>query len=434
MREGDDIDHVLRRVLPERAAEGAESVFRDAEPNPFLRYRRFFHAYQAGRARGLSDEDYATIVRTLDDAVARVDGRGFVATPFSPSEILGRGLRLSNTGSIRVKDETGNVSGSHKARHLMGIMLWLEVVERLGTAGEGRGREGNGPPPDLAIASCGNAALAAAVVAKAAGRKLLVFVPPHADPAVLARLADLGAHLTPCPRSEGVPGDPCYHRFREAVAAGALPFTVQGNENGLTLDGGRTLGYEMASVLARKGSRLDRLFVQVGGGALAASIWEGLEEAHRWGVIPSLPRIHTVQTEGAAPLARAYERVRKRLGTPEGEVDPAGLEDALTHAATHRSRYMWPWEETPQSIASGILDDETYDWLSVVRAMLRTGGTPIVVSEATLREAHHLAGTSTGIPVDPTGAAGLAGLLHLQHEGGVDPDESLAVLFTGAQR
>ena len=31
---------------------------------------------------------------------------------------------------VRVKDETGNVSGSHKARHLMGILIYLEVLER----------------------------------------------------------------------------------------------------------------------------------------------------------------------------------------------------------------------------------------------------------------------------------------------------------------
>ena len=61
-----------------------------------------------------------------------------------------------------VKDETGNVSGSHKGRHLMGVLIQLAVIERLGLARPGRRR-------DLAIASCGNAALAAAVVAGAGG-------------------------------------------------------------------------------------------------------------------------------------------------------------------------------------------------------------------------------------------------------------------------
>ena len=82
-----------------------------------------------------------------------------------------------------MKNETGNVSGSHKARHLMGLLIHLEVVERLGLAMR-RGSEGQ----HLAIASCGNAALAAAVVARAAARPLEVFIPTTADPKVVARL------------------------------------------------------------------------------------------------------------------------------------------------------------------------------------------------------------------------------------------------------
>jgi threonine synthase len=34
---------------------------------------------------------------------------------------------------------------------------------------------------------------------------------------------------------------------------------------------------------------------------------------------------------------------------------------------------MWPWEEPPHSVASGILDDETYDWLAVLRGVVAPG-------------------------------------------------------------
>ena len=80
---------------------------------------------------------------------------------------------------------------------------------------------------------------------------------------------------------------------------------------------------------------------------------------------------------------------------------------------------MWPWEEEPRSIAHGILDDETYDWLAVVRGMLETGGSPVVVDEPTLEEANELAREATGIDVDHTGSSGLAGLLHLARQGGL---------------
>ena len=67
-------------------------------------------------------------------------------------------------------------------------------------------------------------------------------------------------------------------------------------------------------------------------------------------------------------------------------VSPALIQDELHYAATHRSEFMWPWEEEPISIATGILDDETYDWLAVVEGMLLTGGVPLVVDEQTLGE------------------------------------------------
>ena len=75
---------------------------------------------------------------------------------------------------------------------------------------------------------------------------------------------------------------------------------------------------------------------------------------------------------------------------------------------------MRVWEEEPKSVATGILDDETYDWRAVVEGMLMTGGRPLVVSEDQLLDAHRLAVPRTTIQVDPTGSSGLAGLLEMR--------------------
>lgn len=378
----DDADHVLVRRIDGIDAE----PFFDPEPNPFVRYRRFTHAWHVAMEIGLPDPGFIALVRDLDMRVANVDGRGFVETPLWQS-----------TDGVWIKDERANVAGSHKGRHLMGLMIWLEIARRI-DPGTSRRR--------LAIASCGNAALAAAVIARAAGRELDVFVPDTAPSAIVARLERLGARVTPCARVAGEAGDPAYLRFREAVAAGALPFTCQGSENGLVIEGGQTLGWELASQLASRDVTLDRLFVQVGGGALASACIAALEEAHALGVIDRLPRIHAVQTAAASPLARAWDRI-----------------DDLDRAIAHRSAVMWPWETAPESIATGILDDETYDWVEVIRGMKRSGGRPVVVSEERLREA------MGSEDVSATGAAGLAGLLELRSE--IAPEESVAVLFTG---
>jgi threonine synthase len=95
---------------------------------------------------------------------------------------------------------------------------------------------------------------------------------------------------------------------------------------------------------------------------------------------------------------------------------------------------MYPWEEEPRSVAHGILDDETYDWLAVVQGMLATGGRPLVVDEEALEDANALADETTGAAVEHTGSAGLAGLLALRATGDVADDERVAVLFTGAVR
>jgi threonine synthase len=416
-RAGDDTDHVLRRVLD---LSKVEFALDESEPNPFVRWRGLLHSFHLAKAHAMSDVAFVELVRCLDDEVAKVDGHGFVVTPFSAFPALS--ARLGTEASIWVKNETGNVSGSHKARHLFGLLVHLEVVERLGMT--------EGPPPPLAIASCGNAALAAAVVAAAGRRRLLVFVPTDAEPAVVDRLRALGAEITVCEREEGVAGDPTYHRLQRAIADGALPFTCQGNENGLAIEGGETLGYEMAAVLAGKG-RLDHVVIQVGGGALASAVAQGLSEAAALGVLGSVPRVHTVQTAGAWPLARALEKLEGRLPPGAGPDDIAA---AVRYGATHRSEFMWPWETVPHSLAHGILDDETYDWVALVEAMLTTGGQALVVNEDEIAEASTIGAGATGIGVDPTGSAGLAGLAKLARQGGIGADETAAVLFTGAPR
>jgi threonine synthase len=402
-RRSDDVDHVLRRELDLTAVSFPVD---DPEPNPFLRYRRLLHAYHLG----LSDGEFCELVRGLDQQVAAIEGRGFATTPFARSDELSDRLGFTAEGGVWVKDETGNVSGSHKARHLFGVLIHLKAVERLGLADRSRRRE-------LAVASCGNAALAAALVAAAERWPLRVFVSADADPVVATRLGELGARVTVCPR-DGQAGDPPYRRLLESLEDGALPFTCQGNLNGLAVEGGFTLGYELAA--ADVG--LDRLLVQVGGGALASACSQSLQEAVALGALSAVPRMDTVQTTAASPLKRAFDAVRSR--------GPG----ALSYAAQHRSGFMWPWEGEPRSIAHGILDDETYDWLAVVKGMLATGGQPVVVGDMMLADANAVGRESTGIDVDSTGSAGLAGLIALCESGEVADDERVGVLFTGVER
>ena len=236
-----------------------------------------------------------------------------------------------------------------------------------------------------------------------------MFVPTWADDSVLARLRELDAQIEVCPRGDDdPPGDPCVLRLREAVAEGAIPFTCQGPDNGLTIDGGRTVGYEIADAQVA----LDHLVVQVGGGAFASSVAQGLADAVALGTIASMPSIHVVQAEVHAPMVRAWQH--RRLD-----------------ARHHRHDVMWPWEPPGTSVATGILDDEAYDWAAVLDALERTGGTAITVTEDELRDANERARAVTGIDASTTGTAGLAGLEALRRVGAISHDDTAAVLFTG---
>lgn len=372
-----------------------------ADPNPFLAHDRDLAWAAHAAANGMDESERRDLVRELDDAIRLVAGTGFVVTPFGRSDELSTALGFVDGGGVWVKDETGGVGGSQKARHLMTILLHLRATERLGQLPE---------RAPLAIASCGNAALAAATLAAAARWPIDVYVPTWMGDGFGSELDRLGARVHRCERRPGdAAGDPAMLRFRDAVAAGAVPFTVQGPENALALDGGRTIGWEICEQMVEQGAGdLQRIFVQVGGGALGSCLGAGCPG----------PRLHAVQAEGCAPLARAWERAG-------GDV-----EGGARRVAPRWGELMTPWAD-PYSIADGILDDETYDWLGVIDAIGGWGDAPIVAAESDIVAAHQLA-RSAGFDVSPTGSAGLAGLLAIIDA--VQPTERVAVVMSGLAR
>ncbi len=389
-----DPRHVMQIVSGPRVnpLERQANTFITDDQN--LAWAAFAAAHGMDRAR--RDE----LVEELDKAIRAVDHVGFTATPFERSVELSNELEMSSRGGIWVKDETGGVGGSQKARFLFSILLHLRAAEELGLLAE---------RPPLAIASCGNAALAAATLAKAAEWPLDVYVPTWMSDGFGRRLDELGARVHRSERrSDDPPGDPAMLRFRDAVGEGAVPFTVQGPENALCLDGGRTLGWEVCAQASAHGiEQLDRMFIQVGGGAFAAAVGAAMNDA--CGPVP----LFAVQTEGCAPFERAWRRA-----------------DGIEHPATRWADLMTVWDE-PASLADGILDDETYDWIGVLEAVRSSGGRPVIASEQQVIAAHQLAHRA-GFDASATGTAGLAGVLAARDE--IGDDEHVVVVMSGVTR
>ena len=350
--------------------------------NPFIRYRRRMAWWAFARANGM--DDAATV------ELATHVAEGFAMTPLVRHEAISTSAGVD----VWAKDETGALAGSHKARHLASIMLHLRVAEHVGLLTE---------RPPLAISSCGNAALAASTLAAREHWPIRVFVPTWMDPAFGAGLDTLGAEVNRCERTPA-PGDPAMAGFRAAVADGAIPFSVQGPVNAWCLDGGRTIGWEIAEQAAAAGVEPRSVHVQVGGGAFATCLGAGLD--HR------VPLV-AVQTEGCAPLPAALVRAA-------GFADPE----------RHWSEVMVPWQN-PTSLADGILDDETYDWIGVRRPVTASGGRAVVAPEAMVVAAHDLL-AAAGPPTSPTGSAGVAGLLTESARGRLEGP--VVVVLSGVER
>ena len=149
-----DPHHVLHPLV------GGPVPDRLDDANPFVAYGPRLAWWAFARAHGMTEA--ACVALTRDVAA------GFTVTPFVHEPSLSDVCRTN----VWVKDETGNVGGSHKGRHLVTILLHLRAAEALGLAEHSR--------RPLAIASCGNAAIAAATLAQRAEWPLEVYVPDWA--------------------------------------------------------------------------------------------------------------------------------------------------------------------------------------------------------------------------------------------------------------
>ena len=358
---------------------------------------------------GMTVDAAAALVRQLDERVTAVGGAGFVVTPFARADALSDALGFADDGGVWVKDETGNVgraatrpatcSRSCCTCRRPSCSAWRR--SRAAAAGHRlvrqrrarRGHAGRGRP----------------------AWPLEVFVPPWADPSVVDALRRAAA-----PRSRSARGAtttrlaiPCVHRFREAVAAGAVPFSVQGPENALCLDGGRTIGWEMGDASSARRS--------TGSSCRSAAARWPRASAERWpsaavgrpGCTPCRPRAAPRWPGPGERASSARRRARpRRTGT----------------SACGRGR------TSPARRPTGILDDETYDWLGRARRGRRpAGGSLVVAPEAAIVEAHELGPSATGIAVERH-RHGRPGRPARHPRRRSADDERVAVVFSGVER
>jgi threonine synthase len=313
----------------------------------------------------------------LRDFAGRVDlGEG--GTP------LVRLRRTAPAGvEVWVKEEGGNPTGSFKAR---GLAVAVNRARELGA-------------PGVELASAGNAALALAAYAAAAGLPARVALPADTPATVEARCRLHGAEVLTAAGT----------LVEAAALLAGRPQRGGGFWNLSTLrepyrvEGKKTMGLELAEQL---GWELpDWIVYPTGGGTGIVGMAKAFAELARLGLVAPRrrPRFAVVQMAGCAPLVRAFER---------------GLAAAE------------PWPE-PDTRVWGLRVPKALGDFLVLAALRETGGRAVAVTEERLPAVAARAAREEGLLVGPEGAAALAALDDLAAAGHLEPGQRVVVFQTG---
>lgn len=318
------------------------------------------------------DRDVASLWRYR--AMLRIEappltlGEGW--TPLLPARWEGR--------EITVKCDHLMPSGSFKDR---GISVMLAYLRGHGIAA-------------VLEDSSGNAGASVATYAAAAGLAATIFSPALAPAGKLAQMRAMGADMR-------LIDGPRQNAADAAVAEAASGVFYAGhNIQPFFLEGCKTLAFELWEQAA--GGLPAHVVVACGQGGNVMGLHIGFLELQAAGLIDRLPAIHGVQARNAAPYLAAWE-----ANTDEPvSIDPK------------------------PSIADGITSSRPVRLKEVLAACRETGGGLIGVDEdeivAALRALH-----AQGLFVEPTTAAGAAGLTALMRSGRIGAGESVALILTG---
>lgn len=241
--------------------------------------------------------------------------------------------------------------------------------------------------------SSGNAGASLSAYAAAAGMQCRILVPESASYPKIAQIAACGADVVTIRGTRQDVADAAVRMSSEIFYASHnwVPFFVEGT---------KTLAFELWEQLGFEAP--DNVVTPLGYGSNVLGCLRGFDELARSGEIARMPRVFGVQAENCAPYHAAWK---------------AGA-DALV-----------PTQIAP-TIAEGIASSKPTRVKDVLQGVRDTGGAIVAVSEAEIVEAlRELA--RKGLYVEPTSAAGAAGLTQLLASGAIRAGETTVLVLTG---
>jgi threonine synthase len=290
--------------------------------------------------------------------------------------------RMVGFDRLFIKDEGLNPTGSFKAR---GLGVAVSRAFELGATA-------------LSIPSAGNAAGAMCAYAALAGIPAHVFMPRDVPQPFVAECLALGGAVR---LVDGLITD-CGRVAAEEVTRFGR-FDMSTLKEPYRLEGKKTMGYELAEQL--DWNLPDVIIYPTGGGTGLIGMWKAFEEMERLGWVGSKrPRMVTVQSDGCAPMVRAFEK---------------GAE------------FAEPWQGA-KTIADGLRVPAAVGDFLILRTLRESYGTAVAVSDAAMMEAANLIGRTQGMFVCPEGAATLAAFNCLREEGWLGDDETVVLFNTGS--
>lgn len=289
------------------------------------------------------------------------------------------------TPGLWLKDDTCNPSGSFKDRasYLVAAFARQHGVE------------------EIVLASTGNAASSMAAVGAAAGLRIKVFLPASAPVAKRIQVLQYGAELV------SVDGnyDKAYDLSLDySQRSGALSRNTAYNP--LTIEGKKTVAYEIVADLAKAGAGVPaHVFVPVGDGVILAGIYRGFENLLKLGRLEKMPTVWACQAEGSSAIARA-------LNAPHNTTDPFGPPIAAT------------------TLADSISVDVPRNGLHALGKLRKHAGRAVVVSDAEILSAQKTLASGAGLFGEPSSCAAFAGWLKVRDT--LPPDVHSVVMITGS--
>jgi len=258
----------------------------------------------------------------------------------------------------------------------------------------------------VVCASTGNTAASLAAYAARAGLQCAILLPGgQISAAKLAQSMDYGAVIC---EIEGN-FDACMRLIQEL---GDDPSIYIANSiNPFRIEGQKTVAFELMGQCTWQVP--NHVVVPGGNMGNSSAFGKGFDELLRLGLIERMPALSIIQAEGAAPLAHLFASLdRNQSG------ENIRIPDALVPV------------EHPQTLATAIKIGSPVSWKKALRAVLRSGGQIITVSEQEIADAKAMVGRD-GIGCEPASATTVAGIRKLVAAGHISRDASVVAVLTG---